>query len=107
MSNCDCDGGQAWEAWHDRMPGKEPTLYVYGTAMCPTTGYSIELRRQEPQGINPLDLLLTVVEHAPSEPALDVLTPTPAGYSERTKFEYKTVSIVPDGPFSIPVKPVY
>ena len=104
MGNCDCDGGEAWAAWHDHMPGRPATLYVHGTCMCPTTGYSLELRRHEPQGINEKHLLLSVVEHEPNGPVLEVITATPAGYSEETDFEYDAISILPDGPASIPVK---
>jgi hypothetical protein len=106
MPNCDCNGPEAWKAWHDRMPGKTPTLYVRGTCECPTPGYELTLRRQEPQGVDPMDLLLELVEQAPSGVVPEVLTKTAADYSEPTDMEYQTVSIMPDGPMGIKVKPV-
>ena len=83
MPNC-----RDWYAWHDHMPGpgSTPTLHVTGTCTFDTTGYSVELQKHEPQGINPKDLL----------------TDVPVRYDEETAMEYDTVSIV-DVELGIPV----
>ncbi len=106
MSDCDCNGLDAWEAFHDRMPGKTPTLRVKGTCRCPTPGYTLELRRHERQGTNPKDLLMKLVETKPTGPEPEVITDTIAEYTDETDFEYVTVSIVPGGPAGIPVRDV-
>ena len=52
----DADTCRDWSASHDHMPPGPATLRVHGTCTFPTTGYEVELRRHEPQGINPADL---------------------------------------------------
>jgi hypothetical protein len=106
MADCDCGGGEGWEAWHDRMPGKPATLHVTGTCSCPTPGYALELQRHEPQGINPGDLLLRLVEDRPTGPQPEVITPASVEYREETDARYDSVSIVPEGPAGIPVRDV-
>jgi hypothetical protein len=106
MADCDCDGAEAWDAWHDRMPGGAATLHVVGTCNCPLPGYTLELQRQEPQGINPRDLLLRLVETAPNDGHTTVITPVPVEFRRKTEASYDTVSIVPDGPVGIPVRNV-
>lgn len=106
MANCDSNGVEAWDAWHDHMPGKAATLHVVGTCSCPTPGYTLELKLHEPQGINPRDLLLDLVETEPSGPQREVITPTQVEYREETETHYETVSILPDGPAGIQVREV-
>ena len=106
MAKCDCNGVEAWDAWHDRMPGKAATLHVVGTCSCPTPGYTLELKLHEPQGINPRDLLLDLVETEPTGPEPDKITPTRVEYRGETDTRYETVSILPDGPGGIPVREV-
>jgi hypothetical protein len=106
MGDCKCGEGEGWAAWHDWMPGKEPTLYVQGACMCPTPKYRLELRPQEPQGTNRKDYLLELVEQRPDGPVPEILTSTPVEYQEETRTEYETVSVVPDGPTAIPVERV-
>ena len=102
----DCGQGEGWEAWHDRMPGGPATLHVTGTLSCPRPGYEVVLERHEPQGINPRDLLLRLTETKPEGVQPEVITPVPVEYREETDASYDTVSIVPDGPASIPVREV-
>jgi hypothetical protein len=102
----DCGEGQDWEAWHDRMPGGPATLHVTGTLSCPTPGYEIELKREEPQGINQRDLLLRLTETKPTGAQPEVITPVTVEYTEETDPSYDTVSIVPGGPGGIPVREV-
>ena len=106
MAKCDPNGVEAWEAWHDRMPGKAATLHVVGTCICPTPGYTLELERHEPPGINERDLLLDLVQTDPTGPQPDVLHPTRVEYRDETDTRYDTVSILPDGPSGIPVREV-
>ncbi len=95
-----------WSAWHDHEPPGPPVLHVRGECEFPTAGYSVELRRHVPQGINPRDLLLDLIVHEPSGPAADVITVVEARYREETDVEHDTVTILPDGP-SIPVEEVH
>lgn len=94
-----------WQAWHDRMPGVEPTLHVTGECTCPTPGYAVELRVHEPQGINPGDLLLDLVVTPPTDPVPDVLSPCPVTFELQTTAKYDTVTII-DVEAGIPVKDV-
>lgn len=95
-----------WKAWHDRMPGSPPTLHVSGTCHVHSSGWRCELRRHEPQGINPRDLLLDLVLHPPEGAAGDVEDDVECSYREDTDAEYDTVSILPNGPASIEVEQV-
>ena len=94
-----------WSAWHGSRPPAAPVLTVVGECTFPTAGYSVELRRHEPQGINPRDLLLDLVVHEPTGPVAQVITTLEARYEEKTDFDYESVTILPDGP-SIPIEKV-
>jgi hypothetical protein len=102
MMTYDC---KDWTAWHDRMHGVEPTLYVTGECMAPTPEYTCTLRRAEPQGTNPRDLLLKLVMTPPGGDVPQVLTPCFSRYEEKTRSEYDTVSII-EVQTGIPVKQV-
>jgi hypothetical protein len=106
MAKCECNDVTAWDAWLDKMPSKSPTLHVIGTCTCPTPGFLLSLRPREPQGANPKDLLLDVIEVAPSEAQPEVVTPVSVEYVAPTSLDYETVSIPDGGPLSIPVRPV-
>ena len=95
-----------WSAWHDHQPPGPPVLHVRGECEFPTAGYSVGLRRTEPQGINPKDLLLDLIVREPTGPAAEVITPLEARYSEETDVEYETVTILPDGG-TVPVREVH
>jgi hypothetical protein len=95
-----------WSAWHDHRPPGPPVLHVRGECDFPTAGYSVELRRREPQGINPKDLLLNRMVQEPSGPVAQVITSVEARYREETDFEYDTVTILPDG-VSVSVQEVH
>ena len=95
-----------WSAHHDHEPPGPATLRVTGTCSFGTPGYTIELRRHEPQGINPKDLLLDKIVIPPGgDVGAQVITHVEARYEEITDFEYDTVTILPGGP-SIPVREV-
>ena len=94
-----------WPAWHDHEPPDPPVLHVRGECEFPTAGFSVELRRREPQGFNPRDLLLDRIVHEPSGPVPQVVTVVEARYREETDFEFDTVTILPDG-VSLPVQEV-
>jgi hypothetical protein len=96
-----------WDAWHDHMPGGPATLIVSGACKFPDDRYKVVLRRREPQGINPKDLLLELIgteERSGTE--LVEETALEVRYEEQTDFEYDTVTILPDGAV-IPVKEVH
>jgi len=91
-----------WEAWHNRRPGAPPTLIVTGKCKFPDESYQAKLRRREPQGINPKDLLLELI--VTEEPGWEEMEPTlEVRYEEQTDFEYDTVTILPDV-VTVPVK---
>jgi Domain of unknown function (DUF6438) len=64
---------QDWAAFHDHMPPGPSVLRVQGTCRFDTAGYSVELRRHEPQGINPRDLLLDRIVTPPDGPVAQVV----------------------------------
>ena len=87
-----------WAAWIDREPPGEATLHVTGECEFPTGGFTVELRRHEPQGFNPRVLLLDKVVTPPSGPATQVITTVDVRYREETTAGFDTVTILPDGP---------
>lgn len=95
-----------WTAFHDHMPPGPSVMRVQGTCRFNTSGYVVELRRHEPQGINPYDLLLDRIVIPPDGPVAEVETEDEVRYSEETEFNYQTVTILPDGP-SIRVEDVH
>jgi hypothetical protein len=95
-----------WHAAHDHQPLGLAVLRVIGTCQFDTAGWSVELRRHEPQGIDPRDLLLDRVVHEPQGLVAEVITDIEVRYEEPTDFEYQTVTILPDG-VSIPVEDVH
>jgi hypothetical protein len=95
-----------WSAHHDHQPPGPPVLRVRGVCRFPTAGYAVELRRHEPQGINPADLLLDRIVQPPTGPVAQVVTDVEVRWSEETEFEYETVTILPDGA-SVPVQDVH
>jgi hypothetical protein len=63
---------------------------VHGECKVSTASYEVELKRHEPQGINPKDLLLTRIVHEPSGPVAEVETVVEVRYQEETDLEYDT-----------------
>jgi hypothetical protein len=96
-----------WYAWHDRMPGKKPTLHVVGQCMFPTGGYTVELRPASPQGFNPSIYILEKIVHSPNpgDPVTQPITPVNIHYREETRAVYTQVQILPDNTI-IPVQEV-
>ena len=97
-----------WYAWHDHEPPGPATLRVTGKCEFRTTGYKVKLKRREPQGINPKDLLLDLIVEEPPPGSIvgQGFTTEEARYEEETDFEYDTVTILPDGP-TVPVEEVH
>jgi hypothetical protein len=87
-----------WAAWIDLQPPGPPTLHVVGECQFPTGGFTVELRRREPQGFNPRDLLLDKIVTPPSGPVPQVITTVEARYREETTAGFDTVTILPGGP---------
>jgi hypothetical protein len=97
-------GYHDFSAVHHHEPGGRATLVVSGICTVPGANSVVELRRAEPQGINPTDLLLErVVTERPVGPRLVVGklplgVDVPVRYEEPTDVEYRTVTILPGGP---------
>ena len=87
-----------WAAWIDRQPPGPPTLHVTGQCEFPSGGFTVELRRHEPQGFNPRDLLLDKIVTPPSGPATTAITTVEARYREDDPLDFDTVTILPNGP---------
>lgn len=87
-----------WAAWINRMPPGPATLYVVGECQFPSGGFTAELRRHEPQGFNPRDLLLDKIVTPPDGPATAAITTVEVRYREETTAGFETVTILPDGP---------
>lgn len=85
-----------WSAIHDHMPGpdKQWVTRVQGTVTTPTSDWTAELRRREPQGINPWDLLLDLIVTPPSGSSNDVVTDIPVTFEEPGEFEYDSVTVI-------------
>jgi hypothetical protein len=92
-----------WLAIHDLEPPGPGRLRVTARCVMPTPGHRVELRRKEPQGFNPRDLLLEKLVHEPAAPAAQVLTEVDVEYGELSDARIDTVTILPDA-VSIPVQ---
>jgi hypothetical protein len=89
---------EAYENWFaicNHMPGREPAIRVGGTVICPTTGWSVQLKQTEGNtGINPLmlHLDLIVTPPPPGTPVQEVLTPEEVEWREAPPaLEYEEV----------------
>jgi hypothetical protein len=71
-------------------------LKVNGTFTFPTTGYSVSLKKKEPQGINPAILLLEKALVPPTGIVADHIVNQPVSFEEHTTVRYKEVEILPD-----------
>jgi hypothetical protein len=91
------------EAVHDLMPGSGHPLRVSGTCTFPTRGYDAELRTHEPKRRDS-ELLLDLVVREPSGSVPEVITEIPLAFEEQTDEDYRTVSVLPDGPHSFPIQ---
>ena len=86
-----------WEAIHDFQPPRRPALRVTGVCRTPTPGWRIRLVAADPQGINPLNLILIKIVTPPRRPQLQIGTMVEVHYSKRTKTRYTSVTIMPEG----------
>ena len=91
-------GGECsnFRAYYNLEPGAEPVLYVTGQCTFRTTGYRVELRRAEPQGINPKILILEKLVTPPSGFTAPAIWTLDVRYEEQTRTRYSQVHIVPD-----------
>jgi hypothetical protein len=83
--------------WRAQQPPGAGRIIVRGWCTFPTSGWSMQLRRKEPQGINPADLLLERIVSLAEGYQARVIKAIEAEYVEQTETEYDTVSILPDG----------
>jgi hypothetical protein len=95
-----------WSAVHDRQPPGPAVLRVHGTCTFETAGFTVELQRMVPQGINPKDLMLKRVVTPPTGVVAQVVTDVEVDYSEEADADFDTVSIHPEG-LSIAVQVVH
>lgn len=74
-------------------------LRVSGKCRILKSGYSVELRRQSPQGINPRVCVLVVLAHEPlwRRYSSGAATVEELEYSESNGMVYDSVLIMPDG----------
>jgi len=91
----------AWYAWINKMPGSPHRLFVIGTCVFPTTGWTVKLKRAVPQGTNPAILILDKIVKPPTGIVLPVITTVNVRYEEMAHVDFKEVEIRP-GP-TIPV----
>ena len=82
-----------WRAFQG--PG---VIVVDGWCTFPKSGYKVEMRKAEPQGINPKDLLLERVVTEPEGYQPAIVRAFEIHWEEQTDIEYSTVTIIPDGP---------
>jgi hypothetical protein len=86
-----------WAAVHDREPPGPGRLRVTGRCTVPTPAHTVELRRAEPQGSNPADILLDrIVQRSPGI-TTQVETEVAVEYTEETDQRIDTVTVRPDG----------
>lgn len=83
-----------WKASQDRMPPTVEPVHVTCECELPTPGYRVELKRKEPQGINPRILLLEYIVHEPDDVVPDVITTEQVEYIDDSNNEYDQVHIV-------------
>lgn len=96
---------RGWSATHNRMPPDGPVLRVTGECTMPTPGYRCSLKKAEPQGTNPRDLLLELVIDKPTGFQNPAIAPCPIEYELNTSEGFDTVSIV-DVEVGIPVQTI-
>jgi len=87
-----------WSAFVNRQPPGPAKLIVTGTCEFRSGGFTVELRRRVPQGINPRNLLLDKIVTPPSGPSTDAITQVEVRYEEETTAGFDSVTILPDGP---------
>jgi hypothetical protein len=90
-----------WAAWLNTMPGTSPwKLHVKGTLQMPTPGFTLTLKESSPQGIDANVLLLDLIVTPPDPDIIvpQVITEEEARFEKPTGIQYKTITILPDGP---------
>jgi hypothetical protein len=75
-------------------PGGSALLVVTGRCTLPTPGYHCELRRHDPQGVEPSNLLLELIVVEPSGVQPMVRTDYPLRFEIKPVSGYKTVSVL-------------
>jgi hypothetical protein len=72
-------------------------LKVNGEVTFPTTGYTVSLKKKEPQGINPTILLLEMTVVTPNGIVADHVVNQIVSFKEHTTVHYQEVEILPNG----------
>jgi hypothetical protein len=74
---------------------EKPRLEVSCLAITPTPGFTAQLKKKVPQGFNPAILMLDLTLDPPPGPVIDVISSTPAQYTENPYTgRYTDVSIL-------------
>jgi len=76
----------------------EGKLMVRGWCTFPSSGWSMDLKPKEPQGVNPADLLLERSVALAAGYQANVVKAIEVHYEQQTDGQYETVTILPDGP---------
>ncbi len=86
-----------WDATEEQLPSPLPDdciLRVRGKLTCPSPGYVIEVKKAQPQGVDPHQVDLELIPTAPSGPVPAVPTPVEFSYEEYvTGGYYQTVRL--------------
>ncbi len=72
-------------------------LTVSGQYTFPTTGYSVRLKKKEPQGIHPGVLFLQQTVTDPTGVVADHIVHETVTFKEHTASKYREVEVLPDG----------
>ena len=72
-------------------------LKVHGQCTFPTPGFKVQLKKKEPQGINPEILLFEKTVVAPTGIEPQHVVTIGVTFEEHTTVHYKQVDILPDG----------
>ncbi len=85
---------EAFEAWLDTQPGSPHSLHVKGQIQFPSGGWTFEVHKAVPQGINPKILLLDVTVTKPAGKATGNVTTNLLTFDEEpAAHEYTQVEI--------------
>jgi hypothetical protein len=84
-----------WTATFFPEPSGPNRLKVHGECTFPTPGYKVELKRREPQGINPQILMLDHIVVPPTGIEPQRVDTVVVRYEERTSVRYHEVQIFP------------
>jgi len=86
-----------WSATLYSEPERPDRLKVTGECTFPTPGFNVRLEKKEPQGINPVVLILEKKVTGPKGIEPQHVVTVPVSFEEETTVRYDEVQILPDG----------